>query len=229
MSFINYYLTLGVSAQASELDITIAYKRLAKLWHPDANIGKDTTRIMQQISEAYSVLKDTEKRKLYDIEYYKYVESKERNEKKEINITRCYYCSKNIAHSNYTRRENFYKVTKRTSFPQRKVFYKTIEVKIPRCEKCFGIHNSRPKVYFFLPVISYAILGLLLGLTILGTWIAFTILGGFLGFLFGSLLSSIDDTLIAKENGIKKESDYSAVEFINQLFNDGWTTNKPKA
>ena len=51
----NYYKILGVSRTASPEEISAAKNRLAKKYHPDANMknGIDTTRKMQQILEAY--------------------------------------------------------------------------------------------------------------------------------------------------------------------------------
>ena len=56
----NYYKMLGVSRTASPEEISAAKNRLAKKYHPDANMknGIDTTRKMQQILEAYRILSD---------------------------------------------------------------------------------------------------------------------------------------------------------------------------
>ena len=64
----NYYRVLGVSRTASIEEISAAKNRLAKKYHPDANMkdGIDTTRKMQQILEAYRILSDPKKRASYD-------------------------------------------------------------------------------------------------------------------------------------------------------------------
>ena len=64
----NYYKMLGVSRTASPEEISAAKNRLAKKYHPDANMknGIDTTRKMQQILEAYRILSDPKKRASYD-------------------------------------------------------------------------------------------------------------------------------------------------------------------
>ena len=64
----NYYKILGVSRTASPEEISAAKNRLAKKYHPDANMknGIDTTRKMQQILEAYRILSDPKKRASYD-------------------------------------------------------------------------------------------------------------------------------------------------------------------
>ena len=61
------YKVLGVSRNASDEDIKKAFRRLAKRWHPDANPDKPEAEArFKEISVAYEVLEDPEKRKLYD-------------------------------------------------------------------------------------------------------------------------------------------------------------------
>lgn len=60
----DYYKVLGVSQQASEKEITRAYRKLAKQYHPDANPGSEDR--FKEISAAYDVLGDEAKRKEYD-------------------------------------------------------------------------------------------------------------------------------------------------------------------
>jgi len=64
----DYYDVLGVSRTASKDDIKKAYRRLAMKYHPDMN--KDNTKVAEEkfkdISEAYEVLMDDEKRARYD-------------------------------------------------------------------------------------------------------------------------------------------------------------------
>ncbi len=64
----DYYEVLGVSKDASKEDIKRAYRKLAKEWHPDMNPDKrdEAEERFKEISEAYAVLYDDEKRKLYD-------------------------------------------------------------------------------------------------------------------------------------------------------------------
>jgi molecular chaperone DnaJ len=63
----DYYDILGVSKDASEKDITRAYRKLAKQYHPDANPGNAAAEErFKEVSSAYDVLGDTAKRKEYD-------------------------------------------------------------------------------------------------------------------------------------------------------------------
>lgn len=63
----DYYQLLGVSKTASADDIKKAYRKLAMQYHPDKNPGnKEAEHKFKEISEAYEVLKDDQKRAAYD-------------------------------------------------------------------------------------------------------------------------------------------------------------------
>ena len=62
-----YYEILGLARSASEQDLKSSYRKLAKDCHPDANGGdKDAEHKFKELSEAYEVLKDPQKRAAYD-------------------------------------------------------------------------------------------------------------------------------------------------------------------
>ncbi len=64
----DYYATLGIEKNASEEEIRKAFRTLAKKWHPDTNPEnkKVAEEKFKEISEAYEVLSDPQKRKQYD-------------------------------------------------------------------------------------------------------------------------------------------------------------------
>ncbi len=67
MAKADYYELLGVSRNASDQDLKKAYKRLAMKYHPDRNQGdKSAEKKFKNISEAYEVLSDSNKRQAYD-------------------------------------------------------------------------------------------------------------------------------------------------------------------
>jgi len=63
----NYYEILGVSRDASEEEIKKSYRRIAMQYHPDRNPGnKEAEETFKIASEAYEVLRDPQKRQIYD-------------------------------------------------------------------------------------------------------------------------------------------------------------------
>lgn len=67
--FKDYYAILNIRQDANHATIRRAYKYQALKWHPDKNPSKDTTKIMQDINEAYLILSNKDARYRYDQEY----------------------------------------------------------------------------------------------------------------------------------------------------------------
>jgi molecular chaperone DnaJ len=63
----DYYQVLGVARQSSEDEIKKAYRKLALKYHPDRNPGdKESEERFKEAAEAYEVLRDSQKRRIYD-------------------------------------------------------------------------------------------------------------------------------------------------------------------
>ncbi len=63
----DFYAALGVSKTASRAEINDAFRRLASQYHPDRNKDEGAAQRFKEVSEAYSVLSDPGKRRLYDV------------------------------------------------------------------------------------------------------------------------------------------------------------------
>ena len=74
--FKDYYAILQIHQDATIEAIKVAYKKQALRWHPDKNPGMDTTVQMQEINEAYLILKDEDARRRYDAAYLRFNEYK---------------------------------------------------------------------------------------------------------------------------------------------------------
>ncbi len=66
MSKKDYYKTLGVKRDASEAEIKKQYRKLARKYHPDVSKLKNSEEKFKEVSEAYDILKDKEKRANFD-------------------------------------------------------------------------------------------------------------------------------------------------------------------
>jgi molecular chaperone DnaJ len=67
MASIDYYAVLGVEPGAADSEIKKSYRRLAQQWHPDVNAEPAAAERFKEISEAYQVLSDPERRQRYDL------------------------------------------------------------------------------------------------------------------------------------------------------------------
>jgi cation transport ATPase len=83
---VNYYEILGVTCYATNSEIGMAFRALAKRYHPDLNKNPDAKNKFIQIYEAYSILKDEKKKKVYD----EFILNKNTNVKKETEQAKTY-------------------------------------------------------------------------------------------------------------------------------------------
>ena len=66
MEYKDYYKTMGLERSASAEEIKKAYRKLARKYHPDVSTEENAEEQFKQVSEAYEVLRDPEKRAAYD-------------------------------------------------------------------------------------------------------------------------------------------------------------------
>ncbi|OGT61402.1 MAG: cytochrome C biogenesis protein [Gammaproteobacteria bacterium RIFCSPHIGHO2_12_FULL_43_28] len=66
MEYKDYYVILGVDRKASPDEIKLAYRKLARKYHPDVSKEANAEEKFKTVQEAYEVLKDPEKRTAYD-------------------------------------------------------------------------------------------------------------------------------------------------------------------
>lgn len=66
MEFVDYYATMGVEPDASADDIKRRYRKLARRWHPDVSEEPEAEERFKELGEAWTVLKDEQRRAEYD-------------------------------------------------------------------------------------------------------------------------------------------------------------------
>ena len=113
----DYYELLGVDKTATQKEIEKGYKKSALKWHPDKNPDQDTTKIFQDILEAYNVLNDPNERAWYDDHKDQILRGKDTEDLKEEDFD---YLTKsklmqyftNNCHSGFSSKQadNFYSV-----------------------------------------------------------------------------------------------------------------------
>lgn len=144
----NYYEILGVSRNATQEEIKVAFRRLAREYHPDVNPSPYAEERFKKINEAYNVLKDPSKRREYD----NLLDLQEISRRAQIEDETPYYhppavphiaCSKCGAHNPSLRGSVFFIV----------ISWFVVTYKIPRvdilCEKC---RLKRGLLYNFITI-----------------------------------------------------------------------------
>ena len=63
----DYYALLKIRRDATQDEVKRAYRRLARELHPDVNPDPETQERFKEITQAYEVLSDTDKRRMYDM------------------------------------------------------------------------------------------------------------------------------------------------------------------
>lgn len=79
--FIDHYAILGLKINSTEREIKSQYRKLALLVHPDKNNGaKKFEEAFKELALAYEILSNVDKRRVYDISYIDYYQTKNENE-----------------------------------------------------------------------------------------------------------------------------------------------------
>ena len=108
--FKDYYALLEIEQGASNDEIKKAFRKQAIKWHPDRNPNQDTTIRMQELNEAYLILKDDEARRRYDIEYNKFCRfQKSQEETKNEDFEKSHKNEDNSGNSSFEESEFDYK------------------------------------------------------------------------------------------------------------------------
>ncbi|WP_233898040.1 DnaJ domain-containing protein [Tenacibaculum piscium] len=97
MKLKNYYKILNIKKDASSVQVKDSYRKLVKFWHPDINSNYNSHEKIIEINEAYEILNNIEKRKVYNRIYNEYFDNLDKVIFQENN----YESRKNERYTNY--------------------------------------------------------------------------------------------------------------------------------
>lgn len=122
-NFKDYYKILQVDRNAAQEVITVAYKSLAKKYHPDLNLNNlnEANEKMKDINEAYRILNNLESRKKYNLTYDSYIKSDINNS--SINNSGVNNSSVDRTYNSYMTRKDRKEYAKKENL-KRNVFFK---------------------------------------------------------------------------------------------------------
>ncbi|ORX44379.1 DnaJ-domain-containing protein [Piromyces finnis] len=117
-----YYEILGISENATQVEIKKAYRKEALKWHPDKNQHRieEANEKFKLIAEAYEILNDPEKRKIYDLYGDEGIEQSQCNASPPQQET---YYNNNFNQTPHQSQTNFSFNTFTTPFPQNSQFF----------------------------------------------------------------------------------------------------------
>jgi curved DNA-binding protein CbpA len=176
--FKDYYDLFEISQNATNEEIKKAFREQAIKWHPDRNQGVDTTARMQEINEAYLILKDFDARSRYDIEYIKFKQYQEEKNKKFAKVDTQENSSQ--TNSNYNQRNN--QANKKQEYKDYKMEDEILEQWINNAKRQ-AIELAKQTIKDFKGVTKAAANGFVSGIIQLVIWV---IIANLLFFIFKS-------------------------------------------
>lgn len=123
----NFYQIIGVEVDATDEEIRKSYLAKIKQFHPDTYNGnrEDAERITAQINEAYSTLKDSQKRQVYDQKNGFDIIKKQKAERAEYDRRRAEYLKQKQEQKNKKRQEKLQRKAEKERQKEQKIKEKT--------------------------------------------------------------------------------------------------------
>lgn len=146
-------------------------------------------------------------------------------EEKYRDVLVCFFCGSNAPNESSKISKTMYKETSRSYFPRR-VEFSYVDIDIPRCKNCQGIHSRASEKYFV-----YLIGGIALGAGIGSLVDEHFFIGGLIGAGIGWLIGNSRESSSINKEGIKDSSDSTlrSHSLISMRVIEGWSFSKPSA